>query len=120
LQPVVSLEQVGSMIADAGRTFIAEALQDYIVALVATTRSTPDIRLGASPRGSLALARAARVRAAADGRNYVVPEDVKALAPAVLGHRIILDPEAELRGVTAGDLIADVLAAVPVPQIVSA
>jgi MoxR-like ATPase len=120
LSPVLSTDQVSAMIEAAGRVHVADALQDYVVQLVAATRSAPDVRLGASPRGSIALVRAARVRAAADGRDFVVPEDVKALAGSVLSHRIIVDPEAELRGISGRDLVADVLAAVPVPQVSAA
>ena len=95
---------------------VAEPLYDYLVRVVAATRELPDVRLGASPRGSVALLRAVRVRAASQGRSYALPEDVKALAGPVLAHRLILTPEAELSGRTGADVIAEVLATVPVPQ----
>jgi MoxR-like ATPase len=120
LAPVLSTERISDMIAAAGEIYVADELQDYIVQLAATTRDTDDVRLGASPRGSLALIRAARARALADGRNYVVPEDIKALAVNVLAHRIIVEPEAELRGVSSTDVVSQVLAAVPVPQVTAA
>jgi MoxR-like ATPase len=119
LEPVLDTGQVAHMVKAVSRVHVAEAVQDYIIALAAATRGVPDIRLGASPRGSLALIRASRAYAAADRRRYVVPEDIKFLATSVLAHRLILQPEAELRGVTAEDLIEQVLAAVPVPQVVS-
>ncbi len=83
---------------------------------MAATRELPDVRLGASPRGSVALLRAVRVRAASQGRAYALPEDVKALAGPVLAHRLILTPEAELSGSSGADVIAEALATVPVPQ----
>ncbi|REE94999.1 AAA family ATPase [Thermomonospora umbrina] len=116
LQPVASREDVARMIDFAGRLHVAPPLYDYLVRVVAATRTHQDARLGASPRASLALLRAARVRAAAASRSYIVPEDVKALAVAVLAHRVIMTPEAELRGRTGADLVAEVLATVPVPQ----
>jgi MoxR-like ATPase len=71
--------------------------------------------LGVSPRGSLALQRAARALAASVGRQYVVPDDIKALAPSMLEHRLVLSPEAMMRGVSAGDVLSSVLESVPVP-----
>ncbi|HEY3673670.1 MAG TPA: MoxR family ATPase [Acidimicrobiia bacterium] len=120
LAAVLTTARISGMIAAAGEVYVAEELQDYIVQLTATTRNTDDVRLGASPRGSLALLRAARARALADGRNYVLPEDIKELAVTVLAHRIIIEPEAELRGVSSTDVISQVLAAVPVPQVTAA
>jgi MoxR-like ATPase len=117
LRPVLSTAQVNAMIKAASGVHVAEPLQDYVVQLSAATREGPDVRLGASPRGSIALVRAARVRAASQGREFVIPEDIKALAPSVLAHRIIVDPEAELRGMSSRDLVREVLAAVPVPQV---
>jgi MoxR-like ATPase len=116
LAKVAGRDDVKNMIDFAGRIHVAPPLYDYVVHIVATTRRHPDIRLGASPRASLALLRAVRVRAAAAGRSYVVPEDVKALATHVIAHRLMLTPEAELRGRTAVDLVAEVLGRVPVPQ----
>jgi MoxR-like ATPase len=94
---------------------VADSVHDYIVRLVATTRVRPEVRLGASPRGSLALLRAGRASAAADGRNYLLPEDVRALAVPVLAHRLIVTPEAQLQGVSPADALGEVLRAVPVP-----
>ena len=116
LAKVAGRDDVKNMIDFAGRIHVAPPLYDYIVHIVATTRQHPDIRLGASPRASLALLRAVRVRAAAAGRSYVVPEDVKALASHVIAHRLMLTPEAELRGRTPAELVAEALGRVPVPQ----
>jgi MoxR-like ATPase len=116
LSKVAGRDDVKNMIDFAGRIHVAPPLFDYVVHIVAATRRHPDIRLGASPRASLALLRAVRVRAAAAGRSYVVPEDVKALAPHVIAHRVILTPEAELRGRTPADLVAEALGRIPVPQ----
>jgi MoxR-like ATPase len=116
LAKVAGREDVKNMIDFASRIHVAPPLYDYIVHIVATTRQHPDIRLGASPRASLALLRAVRVRAAAAGRSYVVPEDVKALATHVIAHRLMLTPEAELRGRAPAELVAEALGRVPVPQ----
>ena len=91
------------------------SLARYVVALVGATRRDPRAELGASPRAGLALLRAAKAKAVMEGRGYAVPEDVRGLADAVLGHRIILTPDARARGSRGEDLVADALAAVPVP-----
>ena len=84
-------------------------LQDYIVDLAEATRKHPDLSLGVSPRGSLALLKGAQALAAIRGRDYVVPEDIKILVPLTLAHRLILKPEAELRGRTARTILEDIL-----------
>jgi MoxR-like ATPase len=84
-------------------------LQEYIVALAEATRSHSDLLLGVSPRGSLALLKAAQALAALRGRDYVIPEDIKTLVPLTLAHRLILTPEAELRGHTARTILEDIL-----------
>jgi MoxR-like ATPase len=93
-----------------------DALYHYIVKLAEESRRHPDVALGASPRAALSLLRCARARALLDGRGYVTHEDVQRLAPAVLGHRIILRPEAEIEGRRVDDVIADLLAEVPVQE----
>jgi MoxR-like ATPase len=85
------------------------SLVRYILSIVRATRSHPDVALGASPRGSLALFKTAQARAALRGRDYVLPDDIKALAPFALAHRLILRPESQLRGRTADSVLADVL-----------
>jgi MoxR-like ATPase len=95
---------------------VAGDIKEYIVRLVAATRDHPDLALGASPRASLALYRLAQARAAADGRDFVLPDDVKALAAPVLRHRLLFKPSAEMRGAGADKLLAQVMESLPVPQ----
>ncbi len=116
LGTVADNDHVRAMIAVTNQVHVADSVHDYIVRLVAATRQRPDVRLGASPRGSLALLRAGRATAAAQGRGYLLPEDVQALAGPVLAHRLILTPEAEVRGVTATQVVDQVLAEQPVPR----
>ncbi|MDL4819499.1 AAA family ATPase [Actinomadura opuntiae] len=116
MPPVMGRDDLARMIDFAQRLHVAPPLYDYVVRVVAATRDHPDLRLGASPRASVALLRAARVRAAAAGRSYIVPEDVKALAVPVIAHRLIVTPEAELRGRTGSDVVGEVLGNVPTPQ----
>jgi MoxR-like ATPase len=92
---------------------VDDTLQDYIVALAEATRAHPDLALGASPRGSLALLKTAQALAAIRGRDYVIPDDIKILVPLTLAHRLILKSEAELRGHTAHTILADVLEKTP-------
>jgi MoxR-like ATPase len=119
LKAVVSTEDVTRLIRTASETHVADSVHDYIIAIGAGTRILPEVRLGVSPRGNIAILRAARAYAWAHGRSFVTPQDIKELAPSVLAHRLILQPEAELKGVTAVDVIKRVLDAVPVPQRVS-
>jgi MoxR-like ATPase len=116
LRPVLTTEELAAMVALAETVSVAPTLCDYVVRLVAATRQAPGVRLGASPRASVALVAAARARAAACSRAYVVPDDVKSLAVHVLAHRLVLTPEAELRGQSTVQLIEETLASVPVPQ----
>jgi MoxR-like ATPase len=95
--------------------YLDEKIEEYIVALVTATRHHEDVYLGASARGSLALYRTAQAKAAIEGRTYVIPDDVKALAEPVLGHRLIISPAARIRNVTAPTVMKDILSAVPVP-----
>ncbi len=115
LEPVATAADVAAA-ADAVTTVhVAAALQAYIVDVADATRRHPELALGVSPRGALALQRAARALAASMGRDYIIPDDIKTLAPVILEHRVLLGPEAELRGVTTGDILRAVLASVPVP-----
>jgi len=93
---------------------LAEAVKTYVVNVVTATRSHPDVYLGASPRGSLALTRASQAYAAIRGRDFVLPDDVKALAAPTLAHRLILQPQARLKDLATTTVIAEVLASVPV------
>ncbi len=92
---------------------VDDSLQEYIVRLVGVTRDHPDLALGGSPRASLALFKSAQALAAVHGRDHVIPDDVKYLAPYILTHRIIVRPESELRGRTAASVLRDVLANTP-------
>ena len=92
---------------------VDDTLQEYIVSLVDATRTHPDLALGVSPRGSLALFKAAQALAAVRGRDYVRPDEVKYLVPVTLAHRLIVKPEAELRGRTAKSILNDVLKDTP-------
>ncbi|GIG67453.1 AAA family ATPase [Phytomonospora endophytica] len=115
LRPVVNTETVALMAQEARRTYIADPLYTYLVRLAAATRDLPEVRVGVSPRGVIALSRAARVYALSAGRTYVVPEDVKALLLPVFGHRLVLAPDAAMRGANAADILERIAAQVPVP-----
>lgn len=116
LRPVVSPTEVRAMIAYATGVDVSPGVQDYIVRLCEATRRSPSVRLGASPRGSLALQRVSCAWAASEGRSFVTPEDVKRLAVAVLAHRLILTPEAELQGLGAASVVGGILEQTAVPQ----
>jgi MoxR-like ATPase len=118
------IEDIQAVCSDQDILAAAEAVREvhislpakrYIIDLTGHTRQNNDVYLGASPRGSLGLARASQARAALDGRSYVLPDDVKALAQAVLAHRIIVNPSARLREVTPERIVQEILLEVPVP-----
>lgn len=115
LESVVHGKDIVKMADIARRIHVADVIRSYIVDISEASRSDPELILGASPRASLFLQRAARTWAAADGRDYVSPDDVKAILNPVLNHRLILRPEAQMRGVTIPDVIAGISAGVPVP-----
>ncbi|GAA0277942.1 MoxR family ATPase [Cryptosporangium japonicum] len=121
-EPVLGAERLRAHGRLVAGIHVEDVIDDYLVRLVAATRTgnDPEIALGASPRATQALMRVAQVRAAADGRDFVVPEDVKAGAEPVLAHRLRLRPEAELSGVTGSDVVARLLDEVPVPDLVAA
>jgi MoxR-like ATPase len=112
---VLSVENLLEMQEQVKDIYVDELIKDYIVSLVIATRHHEDVYLGASPRGSLALYRASQAHAAIRGRDYATPDDVKALAEPVLGHRMIINPAARIRNVQASAVIGDILGAVPVP-----
>jgi MoxR-like ATPase len=95
--------------------YVDPLIKQYIVQIVDQTRKHPDVYLGASPRGALTLYRTTQARAAIHGRDYVIPDDVKALATATLGHRIIISPAARIKGVSPADLLDEMLRSTPVP-----
>jgi MoxR-like ATPase len=115
LEPVTDPETVAAWIYELNRIHVSPELQGYIVDLVEATRHHRDLMLGVSPRGALALQRASRALAASIGRSYVVADDVKVLAPAVLEHRLLLSSEAMMRGVNPADVLSSILEHVPVP-----
>ncbi len=95
--------------------YVHDAIKEYIVALVGATRKHPDVYLGGSPRGSLALYKTCQARAALLGRDYVIPDDVKALAQVALAHRLIVNPSARIKEVDPRTVIKELLQAVEVP-----
>ncbi|MBS1195973.1 MAG: moxR-like ATPase [Actinobacteria bacterium] len=115
LEPVVTAEDVSRMIDVARRVYVSPPLKAYLVDTVDATRQDPDLLLGASPRATLYLQRSARTRAAVEGRHYVTPDDVKAVLRPVLTHRMILRPEAQMRGASIDEIIDGIAAGVPVP-----
>ena len=115
ISPVVAAQEVVEMIRQAATVHVAPELKGYLVDVAEATRTDPDLLLGASPRATLYLQRAARVRAAASGRSYVTPDDVKALLAPTLSHRIILRPEAQMRAAAVSEGLGRIAASVPGP-----
>ncbi len=115
LTPVASARDVLAAIDAARSVYVEESLQRYVVALLRHTRGDTRLHLGASPRAGISLLRVAKARALLDGREYVVPDDVKIVAPAVLAHRLILAPEARSSGLSDEDVVRDALQRTPVP-----
>jgi MoxR-like ATPase len=115
LQPVTDAAEVAALVAMAGEVYVAPSLKSYIVDITEATRVHPDVFLGASPRASLFLLRAARASACSQGREYVIPDDIKNLAVPVLAHRVLLSPEAQMRGSSAEDVLESLLGQVPIP-----
>jgi MoxR-like ATPase len=114
IEQVLSADQLIEAQTAVKDIHIADQIKAYVVAVVNATRSHPDVYLGASPRGSLALARASQAFAMLQGRDFVLPDDVKRLAGPTLSHRLILQPQARLKDLAATTVIAEVLASVPV------
>jgi len=114
LAPVADAEEVLVMQAAVREIYVDPAISDYIVRLVSATRTHPDVYLGASPRGSLALYRASQALAALTGRDYVIPDDIKALAEPALAHRIILKTAASIRGIDGQGVVSEMLMSVPI------
>jgi MoxR-like ATPase len=95
--------------------YVDDLVKEYIVTLVGRTRIHEEVYLGASPRGSLALYRASQARSLLEGRNYVIPDDIKALAEITLAHRLIMNPSARMKGLSSETVIQDILRSIPVP-----
>ena len=115
LESVVKTKELLSAIDEIRKIYVSPIIQKYIVDLVSRTRQSSDVYLGASPRGSLALFRAGQARAALQGRDHVLPDDIKALAIPVLGHRVIVSPAARLRELSADRIVQEVVYNAPVP-----
>ncbi|GGS06138.1 MoxR-like ATPase [Micromonospora fulviviridis] len=115
LTAVTDTATVGEMVKMARRVHIAEPLYTYAVRLAAATRTHPQVRVGVSPRGVIALTRAACAYALIDGRGWIMPEDLKTLVEPVFAHRLLLTPDAQVRGVTPADVLRQAVASVPVP-----
>ena len=104
------------MQATVEQVHTSEAVETYIVSLTAATREHTQVQIGASPRGSLALYQLARAHAMMQNRDFVLPDDVKAMATAALAHRLLLKPELWVRGIQAEDVIHDILERTPIPK----
>ena len=115
LQSVVTNEELTRMQEAVRRVYVSPAVKRYIVELTRATRENPDVYLGASPRGSLGLFRSGQARAAIQGRDYVLPDDIKALAENVLAHRIVTNPAARLKNLTSGQIVKEILMNLLVP-----
>ena len=115
LEPVAGAAEALALADEAKGVFVEESLNRYVVALLRATRGDGRLYLGASPRAGIALLRVAKARALADGRGFLEPDDVKAVAIPVLAHRLILAPEARSTGLTAGQIVSEALEKTPVP-----
>jgi MoxR-like ATPase len=115
LEPLIDVETFRSMQRAVEEIHVSEAIADYVVRIVAATRSHGSVQVGASPRGSLAVFKLARCRAAMAGRDFVTPDDVKAIAAPALAHRLVLEPRAWIQRVAPEAIVAEVLAAVATP-----
>lgn len=116
LAPVLDAAQLVRLQEAVEHVHAGESVEHYIVSLTAATRQHPHVQLGASPRGSLALYQLARAHAMVHARDFVLPDDVKAMAPAALAHRLLLKPELWVRGIQADQIIHDILERTPIPK----
>jgi MoxR-like ATPase len=115
LEQVVSVEELLAAQEQIKEVYVDPLIKSYAVELVRQSRRHPDVYLGASPRGSLALYRTGRARAAVLGRDYVIPDDIKALAVSALAHRVIIGPAARIKDVSARSVIEEIVRGLPVP-----
>ena len=116
LEPVARAEDMRDLIAAVRKVHVADVLKQYVISLVTATRASPELRLGASPRATLHLLRASRARAALDGRDFVIPDDVQALALPVLAHRLLPSAEAMVARQLPEQVLAAIVGQVPLPQ----
>ncbi len=114
-EAVVSIDQIEQMQAERRAIQVEPSVREYIIGLARATRQHAEIDLGASPRATLALYQASQAWAALQGRDFVLPDDAKFMAPFVLTHRLMIAPQAQLRGRTPDELLADIIAEIPVP-----
>jgi MoxR-like ATPase len=117
LEPVAQAEDIWELIAAVRTVHVAEPLKQYVIRLVAATRASPELRLGASPRATLHLLRAGRARAALDGRDFVIPDDMQALALPVLAHRLLPSAEAVVTRQSPERVLAAIVEHLPLPQL---
>ncbi len=117
LSPVADAGGLQAAQRAAREVFVHDSVKRYLISVVEATRNHPDVGLGASTRASLGMFRAVQVKAAMEGREYVLPDDVKGLAESILAHRLLLRPGAEMRGLKSTEIIAQVLAGQPIPQL---
>ncbi len=115
IKPVVGAAEIEEAAQIVDTVHVAPEVRSYILDVASASRRHPDVVLGASPRASLALQRSARALAASFGRGYVIPDDVKRVLPVVLEHRLMLSPDAQLRGATPAELVDTIMSSVPVP-----
>ena len=115
LEPVATADDIRAAIAAARELHVDDSLNRYVVAILRQTRADGRLVLGASPRSGISVMRVAKARALADGRDYVVPDDIKAVAGPVLGHRLILGPEARAAGLAGVQIVSDAVMQTPVP-----
>jgi MoxR-like ATPase len=115
LEPVTDAAEIRKLSGIVSQVYLSEAVQKYAVALTSATRKSTDLTLGASPRATLHLVRAAKARAAVAGRDYVLPDDLRTLAQPVLSHRLLPSVEAAMSGRSTTDILQAIVASVPVP-----
>ncbi|WP_046767748.1 AAA family ATPase [Jiangella alkaliphila] len=116
LEPVTDAAHVHKLVRLVRGVYVADPIKEYAVALTSATRTSPDLRLGASPRATLHLIRAAKAWAGLEGREYVLPDDIQALAAPVLGHRLLPTAEAQIGRRDASSIVADLIQRIPQPE----
>jgi len=116
LKPMLTRDEVLEEIKIVRDIRVEDSVYEYVASIVEETRKHPAVRLGASPRAAIAIIKAAKAWAYIEGRTYVIPDDVKAVALSVLVHRVLVKPELEIRGVSAKDVVLEILTKVPVPK----
>ena len=115
LQPVTSPNEIIQMLLERSQVRVEDSVRDYIVRIARSTRDHPEIQLGASPRAAIALYHSSQAWAAIHGRDFVLPDDIKKMAPHVLTHRLMVSPQAQLRGRKPDQLVNDIVDSIPVP-----